>query len=222
MNKVIFLYTLLIIINSSLFAQEIPIPYNYSIIDTVYGDLDKDQIRELVVAYNTAPDSNNFENIARSLIIYKLKNDKWTEWKYSEQALYGSMEGGMMGDPFGGMEINKGILFIDHTGGSSWKWGHTDKYRFQEGDFYLIGYSSISGKPCEYWKKVDFNISTGKMLVTKEFEKCEDDELEVSHIENETLFHKGLNITLQTRREKEIKIVTPKYNYEIYISSGID
>jgi hypothetical protein len=201
------------------YGQEVPIPDNYSIVESISGDLDRDSVPELVVSYNKGSESET-DGISRELIIYKLKNNNWTEWKKSEQALYGSRDGGMMGDPYGGMEIKKGILHISQNGGSSWKWEFTDKYRFQDGEFYLIGYSSIDGKLCEYWREVDFNLSTGKMIVKKEFEDCETDEQEIYKRENETLFEKGLKITIQKRQEREIKITTPKYGHEIYLAIG--
>ncbi len=217
MKKTIYTLTILLIAIQPVLGQEIPIPDNYSIVDTVTGDLDKDAIKELAVAYNTGDEA---EGVPRELIIYKLENQQWKEWKRSSQALYTSRDGGMMGDPFGAIEIEKGILLISQNGGSSWKWGFTDKYRFQSGDFYLIGYTSISGKPCEYWKEVDFNLSTGKMIVKKEYENCESEDEDIYKTENETLFQKGLKITLQTRQEKELKIVTPKYGHQIYLAIG--
>jgi len=211
--------TLLVSVVHFAYGQEVPIPDNYSIVDTVSGDLDKDSIAELVVAYNKGPE-NETDGVPRELIIYKLKNNNWIEWKKSDQALYGSRDGGMMGDPYDEMEIKNGILHISQNGGSSWKWGFTDKYRFQDGEFYLIGYSSIAGKPCEYWREVDFNLSTGKMIVKKEFEECETDEQEIYKRENETLFERGLKVTIQKRQEREIKLTTPKYGHEIYIAIG--
>ena len=217
MKKAIFILIFLVTLVHTSYGQELPIPVNYSVVDSVSGDLDKDSIAELVFAYNTGPE-NEIDGVVRELIIYKLKNNKWTEWKRSDQALYGSKDGGMMGDPFGEIEIKNGILLISHYGGSSWKWGFTDKYRFQNGEFYLIGYSSIAGKPCEYWEDVDFNLSTGKMIVKKEYEECETEEQEIYKRENETLFEKGLKITIQNRQEREIKITTPKYGHDIDIA----
>ncbi|AIZ42455.1 hypothetical protein [Cellulophaga baltica] len=219
MKKAIYILIFLVTLVHSSYGQKLPIPDNYSVVDSVSGDLDKDSIAELVVAYNTGPE-NEIDGIPRELIVYKLKNNKWTEWKKSGQALYGSKDGGMMGDPFGEIEIKNGILLISQNGGSSWKWGFTDKYRFQNGEFYLIGYSSIAGKLCEYWKDVDFNLSTGKMIIKKEYEECETEEQEIYKRENETLFENGLKITIQNRQEREIKITTPKYGYEIYIAVG--
>jgi len=219
MKKVIYILTLLLTVIHFVNGQEVPIPDNYTILDSVKGDLDNDSISELVVAYNVGPEEE-IEGVPRELIIYKLENDKWAEWKTSYQVLYGSKEGGMMGDPYSEMEIKKGILHISQNGGSSWKWGFTDKYRFQNGEFYLIGYTSLGGKFCEYWRAVDFNLSTGKMFVKKEYEKCENDTQEIYKKENESLFEKELKITLQNRQQREIKITTPTYKHEIYIAIG--
>lgn len=201
-------------------AQHFGIPQNYTVIDSVKGDLDKDGIEELVVAFNTEKEKeDNFESIPREIIIYKKENHNWSVWKKSGQALYGSRDGGMMGDPFEEIEIENGILSISQNGGSSWKWGHTDKYRYQDGAFYLIGYSSQYGRPCDYWTTIDFNIATGKMIVEKEYESCENgDEQKIYKTENETLYEKGIKITLEKRREKELKIVSPKFKHNIYIT----
>jgi hypothetical protein len=200
------------------FGQAIPIPKNYSIVDTVLGDLDKDGIKELAVAYNTKKAEEEYESVPRELIIYKKQNNKWAIWKRSNQALLGSRDGGMMGDPFEELKINNGVLVILHSGGSSWKWFRTDKYRYLNGEFDLIGYSNTYGKLCEYWEEVDFNLVTGKMIVKKEYEDCDTLKQEVYKRENETLYKKGIKVSLQNRNDKEIKIVTPKYRHEIYIA----
>lgn len=217
-NPISFLLFYLACVCAS-YGQELPIPDGYSVVDSVTGDLDNDFIAERVVAFNIGPE-NEYEGVPRELIIYKRKNHQWTIWRRSSQALLGSQDGGMMGDPFGELEIKNGILLISQNGGSSWKWGFTDKYRFQDDEFYLIGYSSIFGKPCEYWEDVDFNISTGMFIVKKEFEACERQQLYKK--ENETFFEKGLKITLQNRQVREIKIISPKYGHEIYLAIGME
>ena len=219
MKKAIYILTLLLTAVQLANGQGIPIPDNYSIIDSVSGDLDKDATKELVVAYNTILESE-IDGVPRQLIIYKLKNNNWTEWIKSDEALYGSRDGGMMGDPYGAMEIKNGNLYISHNGGSSWKWGFTDKYHFQAGEFFLIGYTSIDGKPCQYWEEVDFNLSTGILIVKKEYEQCETENEEIYKRENEVLIEKELKITIQKRQEREIKITTPKYKHDIYIAIG--
>ncbi|MBE8715163.1 hypothetical protein [Sphingobacterium hungaricum] len=218
MIKLSLISFIFILLNSSILAQEIPVPENYSIIQSAKGDLDKDGQDELVVAYETKINRQTEESTPRELIIYKLVDKQWTILEKSKNALYGNRDGGMMGDPFGQLAIKDGILLIDQNGGSSWKWGHTDKYRYQNGAFILIGYTSVSGKPCEYWTNIDFNLSTGELVIEKEYEKCTDADQEIYKTENETFFKKGLKINLQNRNEKEVKIVSPKYRHEIYIA----
>jgi hypothetical protein len=84
----------------------------------------------------------------------------------------------------------------------------------------LIGYESNAGKVCEYWMNVDFNLLTGKVIVTKEYESCTNDQQKIYKYENETMFRKGLKITLAKRNAKNIVFKTPKYAHEIYISSS--
>ncbi len=218
MKKSLLISSFLFLFSIILNGQEIPIPPNYTLLASEQGDLDKDGIGELVVAYNTQTQEGE-ESVPRELIIYKWEKETWVEWKKSRQALYGSRDGGMMGDPFEEIAIKKGILWISHYGGSSWKWGFTDKYRYQAGEMFLIGYTSKWGKHCEDWEHVDFNLSTGKMIVKKEYEDCNTEEIEVYKRENETLYKKGFKITLQKRNEQEIKIVTPKYGHEIYLAT---
>jgi hypothetical protein len=221
--KSLYFFVLFLFTTAKSFSQSIPIPPNYSVIDSTLGDLDKDGVEELVVAYNTkSEDNESSESIPRELIIYKKTNTKWTAWQQSRQALYGSRDGGMMGDPFGDISIQKGILNISHSGGSSWKWSHTDKYRFEGKTFRLIGYVSHNGKPCEYWQNVDFNLVTGKIIVKKEFENCATADQKIYKRQNETFLKKGIHITLENRSEKEIKIVSPKYRHEIYVAMKID
>lgn len=211
MKTAIYLSLMIFLSNNFLFAQKIPIPAHYSIVDTVTGDLDQDGIKELVVAYNTEEiNEDRDQGVPRELIIYKKQNDGWTVWKRSNQALYGSQDGGMMGDPFGSIEIKNGILMISESGGSSWKWGHTDKYRFQNGEFYLIGYTKIEGKQCEYWEEVDFNLSTGQINIKKEHLNCDEDEPAIYKNEKETFYKKGVKITLQNRSGVRPEIISPK------------
>ncbi len=200
--------------------QKIPIPKGYSIIKQVEGDLDKDGIPEVVVACNTEEvREGSIKNVTRELIVYKQLGGKWEKWNSSLQALYGSRGGGMMGDPFSEMEITGGVLQIRQEGGSSWKWAITDKYQFQDGDFYLIGYASVSGAPCEYFQTADFNVSTGRVIIEKEWEDCDSEDPQDKKA-SETASVKGLKITLQNRHEKRVHIVTPKEGLEVFVSTG--
>jgi len=92
--------------------------------------------------------------------------------------------------------------------------GGTDKYRFQNGHFELIGYSSESGKPEEYWTTVDFNLSTGKLIFDKEVVNTK----EYGKSKKETFIKKGMQINLQNRnQEKQRKIILPQTKEEVYL-----
>ncbi len=129
-----------------------------------------------------------------------------------------SEEGDMMGDPFEGIAIESGILKIHHFGGSSWKWRETHKYRFQNGDFFLIGRTSVYGKPCEYFTKSDFNLSTGRVSYEKQYEECDGDGEQVSsNVEKEAFTHKLAKLpTLGNVTFGKHKLVSPQLKAEIY------
>ncbi|WP_294304396.1 hypothetical protein [uncultured Chryseobacterium sp.] len=187
-------------------------PQGSTVIEMVDGDLDGDRIPEKVIIYNTK-DTAEYGNI-REIQILKKTNGKWTILEKSRNAILKSGDGGMMGDPYQNTEIQKGILMITQAGGSSWKWGYTDKYRFQNGRFELIGYSSGSGKPEEYWTDVDFNLSTGLLTFEKEVVNTK----EYGKSQKETVVKKGLKINLQNRnQEKRREILLPKTKEKVYL-----
>jgi len=196
------------------FGQELSIPNGYEILTEKIGDLDKDGINEKVVVYNTL--DSTVSGTVREIQILKSSNGIWIEWKKSRSAVLKSEEGGTMGDPFEEVEIRDGILIISHSGGTSWRWGYTDKYRFQNNEFELIGHRNVFGKVCEYWVSLDFNISTGRIEYKKEFEDC-DKEQKIYKTEHETFYKKGVEINLSSRNLKEIKIESPKYKYTLYL-----
>ncbi|WP_449399149.1 hypothetical protein [Chryseobacterium wanjuense] len=201
-----------IIFSTFCFAQKEFQPEGSEIIETVDGDLDGDHIPEKVIVYNTK-DTTDFGNI-REIQILKNFNGKWKILEKSRNAVLESNSGGMMGDPYGDTKIEKGILMISQYGGSSWKWGYTDKYRFQNGHFELIGYSSSYGKPEEYFSTVDYNLSTGQLVFEKEVENT----AEYGQSKKETYIKKGVKINLQNRNQKEQrKITLPKTKEDVYL-----
>ena len=194
------------------YAQKEFQPDGATIIETIDGDLDGDQIPEKVIVYNTR-DSTEYGNI-REIQILKKINEKWTILEKSRNAILKSNDGGMMGDAYQSTEIKNGILMITQAGGSSWKLDYTDKYRFQNGCFELIGYSSSSGKPEEYWTDIDFNLSTGKLIFEKEVENRK----EYGDSRKETVIKKGIKLNLQNRNQKErIEILLPKTKEKVYL-----
>jgi hypothetical protein len=68
-------------------------------------------------------------------------------------------------------------------------------------------------------QSVDFNIMTGKIIVTKEYERCDTEDSQVVYKwENEKFSYKlQEKITLNNRNKTEVKIISPKYKHELYL-----
>jgi hypothetical protein len=139
-------------------AIEAFIPEGYDTIATVTGDLNKDKLEDCVmvlkskkedvarvIADENAPDT--VPSIPNRLLIVLFKNTSgYTLAAKSESAILCKECGGIFGDPFDAVMIEKGILVIHHYGGSAWRWSNTHKFRWQQNDFYLIGRTTHS-----YW-----------------------------------------------------------------------
>jgi hypothetical protein len=137
------------------------------------GDLDKDHQKEWVVVYDTGKETEY--GTERHLHIYKLNGGKWTLWYQTKGAVLPSKHGGMMGDPFQGISIERSALVIHHFGGSRHKWTYTHRYRFQDSNWLLIGATINYGAPCDISKNYDYNLVTGKIEARIETDACDEE-----------------------------------------------
>jgi hypothetical protein len=121
------------------------IPAGYDTIEVVEGDLNKDNVNDYAIALKSTkeetydPSVDTTELPARLLIVLFGQKTGFKLAGKSDKAIMCAQCGGVFGDPFSGLSITKGILIIDHYGGSAWKWAYTHKFRYQQNDFYLIG-----------------------------------------------------------------------------------
>ena len=144
---------------------------------TAYGNLDDDDAEEAVTVYEMPSiDDGDTEQV---LAIFKKENGKWKLWNQTSAPIMSTQSGGMMGNPFDGISISKKSIVIKHFGGSRDKWAYTHRYRFQNGDWYLIGASVHYGAPCDDDVKFDYNISTGDATYKKTKENCDTGEIKV-------------------------------------------
>ena len=196
----------------TLFAQQEAAFKKEWILDEKIGDLDRDGMEERVVVVSIQDSSG--KGVVRELRILKKIGRDWIVWKRSAKAILPLQEGGILGDPFEYIEIEKGSLLVRQSGGNAWKWGQTDKYRFQNGAFELVGYTSFYGRPCEYWAAFNFDISGNKVVYTKAYEQCSmhaKAKKEKEHFK----FRLKKRITLETRYENYTSITSPKLKQEI-------
>ena len=167
------------------------IPNDYDTLDdgVARGDLNKDGIEDIVIVVGPKweQDENWSEkasdsNVAPRLLIILFGTDSgYVQIAKNDKAILCKDCGGIFGDPFAGIEINKNVLSINHYGGSNWRWGYTHKFRFQDKDFFLIGqikYSFLAVENCEKLndfagtKYEDINFVTGQYEMKEISEDC--------------------------------------------------
>lgn len=212
MNKRIITTLIALLIPMVYFAQNgLPEIKGYKVEKSVDGDLDKDGTSEKAVVY--IQKNGDPLDLQRQLVIYKKSGGTWKKWYESRTAIFGTGEGGAQGDPFQDIEIKNGILIIEQAGGSNWYWTKIDKYRFQNNDFYLIGYTTSYGHMDQETVDVDFNLSTGD-IIYKKYVANRNGELKLS--ETEKFNKKGIKVTL-SNRDKEVSFTSPKYKADIFL-----
>lgn len=151
-------------------VSELKIPIDCKEIRRTTGDLNKDGKDELIVVFENETETE--WGPERELCIYQLTNNEWELWHKSKGAIMLKEEGGMMGDPFMAISVEKGCIVTEHFGGSRSKWEYTHRFRYQNDNWELIGVTAQYGTVCEEWQKYDYNLSTGKVKVLITDEAC--------------------------------------------------
>jgi len=130
------------------------------------GDLNKDGIMDIAAVI----EGTSSEDTAppRSLLI--AFGDKERGYRLSiiaDKVLLKAEEGGVWGDPFESLEINRGSVVVSHYGGSNWRWYQKYRFRYQNDDWYLIGATTgsyFNGTPMESVEEDDYNLLTGDYI----------------------------------------------------------
>jgi hypothetical protein len=93
----------------------------------------------------------------------------------NDAAVLDGDEGGVMGDPFQSLSVERGAIVIGHYGGSRDRWSFTHRYRFQNEKWTLIGLTigNTDTLNLEHFDNQDINLSTG---LVQAGEKGGDDE----------------------------------------------
>jgi len=140
------------------------IPPGYEILDTCSGDINKDGYFDLVLVLKDL-DKDTLTDERRLLIVLLNDGTTYKEISRSKKAILSKDEGGIFGDPYAGIKIKNGVLIVDHYGGSSWRWAYTHKFRYENGDVYLIGTTYDS-----YWVNGDCGDNDGVGDSARNFE----------------------------------------------------
>lgn len=149
------------------------IPKGWKLIDKAEGDLNKDKLIDIAAVIECTlkqkedDDKEWFGQPRILFIVFKKKDGTYNLSVQSSNVIMRADQGGVYGDPFNGIKYSRGSIVIASYGGSAWRWGFTNRYRFQNNEWYLIGETELS----EYIhtgesKTVDTNCLTGKQIVT--------------------------------------------------------
>ncbi len=159
-------------INSSGKSLNDFIPKDWKLISKVQGNLNKDKLKDIaaVIEYTGEYNDDEAEMSGKPRILFIIFKTKDGTYKLSVQSATIIMRegtGGVYGDPFDGMEYSRGSLVINFYGGSSWRWGYTYRFRYQNKGWFLIGetdetYNINTGES----ETIDSNFLTGKQITT--------------------------------------------------------
>lgn len=189
-------------------------PKYWTLVATALGDLDNVPGDEAAVVYKTPVTGES--GYKHCLAVFKKANGRWQLWHQTTAPLLEDQAGGMMGNPFESIKIERRAVVIAHFGGSRDKWSYTHRYRFQNNNWYLIGANINYGAPCDYWQSLDYNLSTGDAVIKNEKETCEEDMERVTTSWTEKLKLKKPLPLMDTFVPGETRIRVVKKDFDIY------
>ncbi|MEK4058384.1 MULTISPECIES: hypothetical protein [unclassified Paenibacillus] len=134
---------------------------------TTEGDLNKDGITDVAMIIEQLQ-PNTEEAPERSLLIAFGTNDSYLLSIIADKVILKSDEGGIWGDPFESLSIDRGSVVVSDYGGSNWRWYNKYRFRFQDNEWYLIGATMgeyFSGNATqEEADEQDYNLLTGDYI----------------------------------------------------------
>ncbi|WP_340021744.1 hypothetical protein MHI24_22445 [Paenibacillus sp. FSL K6-1096] len=131
------------------------------------GDLNKDGIPDLAMVIEK--DSVKGEASPRSLLIaFGGKNNTYSLSIIAKNVILQADEGGIWGDPFDSLTIDRGSVLVSDYGGSNWRWYNKYRFRYQDQDWFLIGSTSGSyftgAATMDQADEDDINYLTGQYI----------------------------------------------------------
>lgn len=177
MNRILICLLLFSLSTSAQELKDFRPPAGYQLVKELSGDLDKDGISEVAFVYNTTKLSADY-GYDRVLYICKKIGVKLKLWKENRSVLWRSKDCGFFADEGVPLDIliKNNTLIITQTFNHNTRRqsSYKDIFRYQKGDWYLIGATHHFYDNCEYNYDYDINFSTKKVDITKEFDSCDE------------------------------------------------
>ncbi|TXF89436.1 hypothetical protein FUA23_10745 [Neolewinella aurantiaca] len=140
--------------------------------DDLNGDGERDRLDVI-----TTKEENDGLGFKRQLVVYSGEGADLDAWYTAGEVILSTRHGGMMGDPLESVKIENGTIVVRHFGGSRAKWHNTHRFRWQDGDFKLIGATIINDDACTEYTELDYNLSTGEAEYSVTPQDCTGDEI---------------------------------------------
>lgn len=172
-----FFFILLISILHAQELKDFSVPKNATKVLETEGDLDKDGVSETVIVYNIG-EKIEYQGYKRKFYILKKINGKLKLWKENSSLLEPSEAGFYPESNQLEVSIKNNCLVILQSFFTNSRHTDTSKhtFRFQNGDFYLIGALNTFDDTCEFNFLNDINFSTGKVIIDEKYSDCDGDE----------------------------------------------
>ncbi|RTY85432.1 hypothetical protein EKL32_28630 [Flavobacterium sp. GSN2] len=160
-------FTILLLIQLSAYAQNGNLKENFTVqIAEIKGDLNKDKLEDKVIV---SQDTINEKSPYRLQIFFAQPDRKFklfvTSTKIIEPQYPDGSTGYSTGNRFSDVTIKKGVISVNFE----LTRGHFEhKFRFQNGNFELIGFSQVYSDGRGIMTSVDFNLSTGVRIEKSE------------------------------------------------------
>jgi hypothetical protein len=154
------------------------IPEGWEIFDSASGDLDKNGTTDIafVIQYKEAVEANIScseerepdSSIPRILVIL-LQNPVRGTYRLSLQNntfILRQDENKLM-QPFEGLKIEKGTLYIDFTGSGGTRWACTYNFKFRRNNWYLVGADELIYTINGDYESISYNFLSHRAKITK-------------------------------------------------------
>ncbi|WP_228394281.1 hypothetical protein [Chryseobacterium glaciei] len=172
-----FLFIPLIAILHAQELKDFSVPRDYTKVLQTEGDLDKDGLNETVIVYNIG-EKIEHQGYKRKFYILKKINGNLKIWKENSSLLDSSEAGFYPENNSLEVNIKNNCLVISQSLFTNSRHTETSKhtFRFQNGDFYLVGALNTFDDTCEFNFLNEVNFSTGKVIIDEKYSECDGDE----------------------------------------------
>lgn len=219
MNNILCILTFLIFsVFHSQKLKNFVIPKGYVKILEVKGDLDKEGKEETVVVFNTNLKTKS-EGFERKFYILKNIGGILKIWKENSSVIIDSKYGFYPEDNTLDVKIKNNCIIISQLFFTNSRHSDTSKYtfRFQNGDFDLIGAKYQMDDTCDFNFTYEVNFSTGKVIIDEQYSSCDDEKTDIPKDDHKEFIHKFTTlIKMNGFRIGENKFEIPNSNKYFY------